>query len=483
LGDYEKALDIFRQIPDSEDKSGSNHLNIACCLYFLGIYKEALEETMKGPSNALQRRLRYHLAEKLGDEETLQELHSKLLVGSIEDRLSVAAMHGIKNQREDASNIYKKILVENSSYIALNIYLALCYYKLDFYDISLEVLNAYLQKFPGSHIALNLKACNQYKLYNSKDALQVLQPLTDTIEIDNPLIQHNTVVFKGGENALQILPSLTGMIPEAKLNIVIHHLKNGEYNEAYNLINDLEPVHTTEFILKAVANVCYGQQNDSRECLKLAQQYFQLVGSNQNDCDTIPGRQCMASCLFIIKRFHEVNTYLSSIKQFCLNDDDFNWNFGISLAAEGQYKQAEECLTSIQNDSYKQDHMYSMWLARCYIMNGKAEKAWELYLKMDTSAETLNLLQLIANDCYRVGSYYFSAKAFDVLERLDPSPEYWEGKRGACVGVFQQVIARKEQPSVLHDIVQLLSNTHSPQVDYICSTIAKWAKESGTYLR
>merc|ERR1719258_515268 len=24
--------------------------------------------------------------------------------------------------------------------------------------------------------------------------------------------------------------------------------------------------------------------------------------------------------------------------------------------------------------------------------------------------------------------------AFDVLERLDPDPEYWEGKRGACVG-------------------------------------------------
>lgn len=32
----------------------------------------------------------------------------------------------------------------------------------------------------------------------------------------------------------------------------------------------------------------------------------------------------------------------------------------------------------------------------------------------------------------------YAAKAFDVLERLDPDPEYWEGKRGACVGVFQQ---------------------------------------------
>ena len=40
-----------------------------------------------------------------------------------------------------------------------------------------------------------------------------------------------------------------------------------------------------------------------------------------------------------------------------------------------------------------------------------------------------------------MGHFLFAAKAFDVLERLDPDPEYWEGKRGACVGVFQQVIA------------------------------------------
>ena len=31
-----------------------------------------------------------------------------------------------------------------------------------------------------------------------------------------------------------------------------------------------------------------------------------------------------------------------------------------------------------------------------------------------------------------------------MLERLDPNPEYWEGKRGACVGVFQMIIAGRE---------------------------------------
>lgn len=43
-----------------------------------------------------------------------------------------------------------------------------------------------------------------------------------------------------------------------------------------------------------------------------------------------------------------------------------------------------------------------------------------------------------------MGQFYHAAKAFDVLERLDPNPEYWEGKRGACVGVFQMIIANHE---------------------------------------
>lgn len=36
------------------------------------------------------------------------------------------------------------------------------------------------------------------------------------------------------------------------------------------------------------------------------------------------------------------------------------------------------------------------------IMNKKPRLAWELYLKMETSSESFSLLQLIANDCYKV---------------------------------------------------------------------------------
>ena len=36
------------------------------------------------------------------------------------------------------------------------------------------------------------------------------------------------------------------------------------------------------------------------------------------------------------------------------------------------------------------------------IHSGNPRSAWELYLKMNSSNESFNLLQLIANDCYRV---------------------------------------------------------------------------------
>jgi intraflagellar transport protein 56 len=58
----------------------------------------------------------------------------------------------------------------SSDYLALNVYVALCYYKLDYYDISQEVLDVYLKKNPESATATNLQACNQYRLYNGKSA-------------------------------------------------------------------------------------------------------------------------------------------------------------------------------------------------------------------------------------------------------------------------------------------------------------------------
>jgi intraflagellar transport protein 56 len=130
---------------------------------------------------------------------------------------------------------------------------------------------------------------------------------------------------------------------------------------------------------------------------------------------------------------------------------------------------------------FREEYSYTSWLARCYIMNGKPRMAWELYLRMETSDESYNLLQLIANDCYKMGQFLYSAKAFDVLERLDPNPDFWDGKRGACVGTFQLIIAGKEAKETLREIIQMLRNGNAanPQVEMFLRVMRLWAKDNG----
>lgn len=41
---------------------------------------------------------------------------------------------------------------------------------------------------------------------------------------------------------------------------------------------------------------------------------------------------------------------------------------------------------------------------------------------------------------FQVGEFYFAAKAFDGLEKIDPSPENWQGKRGAVSGLFKMLV-------------------------------------------
>ncbi|KAF4020344.1 hypothetical protein G4228_011710 [Cervus hanglu yarkandensis] len=399
-------LEFKRHVGEQEEDT---NLWIGYCAFHLGDYKRALE---------------------FNDEKKLMNFHQNLQ-DITEDQLSLASIHYMRSHYQEAIDIYKRILLDNREYLALNVYVALCYYKLDYYDVSQEVLAVYLQQIPDSTIALNLKACNHFRLYNGKAAEAELKSLMDnassSFEFAKELIRHNLVVFRGGEGALQVLPPLVDVIPEARLNLVIYYLRQDDVQEAYNLIKDLEPTTPQEYILKGVVNAALGQE--------MCSSYF-------------------------------------------YNDDIFNFNYAQAKAATGNTSEGEEVFLLIQSEKMKNDYIYLSWLARCYIMNKKPRLAWELYLKMETSGESFSLLQLIANDCYKMGQFYYSAKAFDVLERLDPNPEYWEGKRGACVGIFQMILAGREPKETLREVLHLLRSTGNTQVEYIIRIMKKWAKEN-----
>lgn len=156
--------------------------------------------------------------------------------------------------------------------------MALCYHRLEYFDVSQEVLAVYLQAYQGSAIALNLRACNTFRLYNGAAAEKELKPLINIMvcsfcfakkSIHNydfamiiitpvvfkscyslqnqheqtkhnvysnayDLIKHNLVVFRSGEGALQVLPKLLDVIPEARLNLVIYYLQQvGSHCQLY----------------------------------------------------------------------------------------------------------------------------------------------------------------------------------------------------------------------------------------------------------
>lgn len=134
----------------------------ACCMYALCMYKEAKAECEKCPEDTpLKTRLLFQLAQKLGDENEIMNLHGRL-ENTIEDQLCMAALHYLRSHFEEATEIYKKLLIENKDFLAINIYVALCYYKMDYYDVSLEILASYLSLYPDSIVGINLKACNHY---------------------------------------------------------------------------------------------------------------------------------------------------------------------------------------------------------------------------------------------------------------------------------------------------------------------------------
>ncbi len=85
------------------------------------------------------------------------------------------------------------------------------------------------------------------------------------------------------------------------------------------------------------------------------------------------------------------------------------------------------------------------------LFSGKAAAAWQLCVARPQQAPgTVNLLHLVANECYTAGSFHIAARAFDALERAEPAElSHTQGKLAACVGMLQLAAAGKETSASL----------------------------------
>ena len=59
---------------------------------------------------------------------------------------------------------------------------------------------------------------------------------------------------------MQVLPHLLDVCPEARLNLAVHYLRQGQLQEAFKLVRDLQPATPQEYTLK-------GQQRMLRICI------------------------------------------------------------------------------------------------------------------------------------------------------------------------------------------------------------------------
>ena len=155
LADYKRAMDEYEHLTKKANCHPEVWNFLACCYFFLGMYKEADEASAKGikqtfivtlqrqnssnaqsvyislnmvnvfykeifnlyviaggPKSALQNRLAFHLSHKFNDEKRLMSYHQNLR-DVIEDQLSLASIHYLRSHYQEAIDIYKRILLDN----------------------------------------------------------------------------------------------------------------------------------------------------------------------------------------------------------------------------------------------------------------------------------------------------------------------------------------------------------------------------------
>jgi len=76
----------------------------------------------QGPKSSLQIRILFHIAHQQNDEEKFSKFHHQLQ-NTVEDQMCLASMHYMKNNYQEALDIYKNYLA-NNRYIYIYLFIS-----------------------------------------------------------------------------------------------------------------------------------------------------------------------------------------------------------------------------------------------------------------------------------------------------------------------------------------------------------------------
>ena len=482
LGEYSEAIEVYEKLLEQEPEDKILNLYISSCHFYNRDYELAREFAEKGSSCDFRTRLIFHIAHQTADEQQLFQAHSQL-VGTMENQLSLAAIHYLRANYSDAIDIYTRLLQQHPDFLALHVYVAMCQFKLDQFDESNASVDQYLEVNSDSAVGLNVKACAYLRLFDPEIAesqlLQIRKFSSASYTFIDSLIKHNIVVFHNGEDGFTVLPQLVNSLPEARFNLAVLYMRENNAMEAFNLLQSFQPIDINESILKATVLLAYGQLNADAAMIEEANSIFADIGDMDVIRDTVPGRECLATSKFILGDYEESLRVLQTIEQGAGDLDEFNYNKAMALAALSRWAEAERYFLLVKNPQYTKELFYTSWLCRCYIKNKKPESAWNLYIEATQTEDAKTLLQIISTDCYESGAYYYAMRAYDVLSKFEGDAVSREGMIASAVGVFRGILSQKESADKLSEVLAALSS--EPEAEATLNTIQEYIESSGEF--
>jgi intraflagellar transport protein 56 len=163
-GDYSAAISVDERLITQYPQDGNLHLYLASCHYYNHNFEEAKRIADLGPDVDLRRRLLAHIAIALGEEADVF-LQQPDLFSTPLSQLSLATMQYLCTSYDKAIAVYERMLLQNPTFVALHVYIAMCQFKSDHFYESNESIDAYLADQSDSAIGLNLKSCTYWRLF------------------------------------------------------------------------------------------------------------------------------------------------------------------------------------------------------------------------------------------------------------------------------------------------------------------------------